>query len=567
MGSQSASFELTDDSGTLDVLLSGTGITGTLSATPNAVDFQPQPWFDGGQQQGITIQDSPDAGVQGSSATITGPDASLFYIAFGQNCATQQYNPGSTCGMGVGFNPPNGPGVFHAQLEISSDSLSSPLIVPLNATALSGPNAVVTPVQTDFGDVAVGKSVARTVTISNNGDSPLQVQGSFIVSGSPLSFPVTADGCSGQVIDPGSSCQITVSFQPSTVGYRDATIIVLTNTQRNVMPVAFSGTGAPTLGGAATITGTAAAGSRLTCDPVGYPAGTTYGYQWLQNGRPLAGADLRTFVPLDANVGNRLACRITAINSVSQQTVTSPATARLLPMALSGEPGAFTDSESCRVLQTDHLLGVAGHAAVVRYGHPVTPLAPLTLTSSIPLQVRIDGHRVGRGKAVTIAPSDLSAFADGSHNLTIAAAGTTARSRLLLAPCQLAVNLTGGPDRATTLSASSRFGIHSLTFHLPRAMHLQASAHRLVGSGAFKSAGYPTREFNLVGPRTSWDNVHIRLARHTITITRLPIQTGVISITLRPGIVGGRTGNLTATANERGISTAQEASAPASWFR
>ncbi len=103
----------------------GTGITGTLTANPSLLNFMPQPYYNGGQQQGINIQNSNDAGTQTSSGTITGPDASRFYIDYGQNCTNQQYGPGNGCPMGVGFNPPNGPGTFHAQLEISSDSLAS----------------------------------------------------------------------------------------------------------------------------------------------------------------------------------------------------------------------------------------------------------------------------------------------------------------------------------------------------------------------------------------------------------------------------------------------------------
>jgi hypothetical protein len=105
-GAKSASLELNDDSGTLDIPLTGTGITGTLTANPNPLNFTPQPYFDGGQQQGINIQNSNDAGTQTTSATITGPDATRFYIANGQNCTNQQYGPGNGCGMGVGFNPP-----------------------------------------------------------------------------------------------------------------------------------------------------------------------------------------------------------------------------------------------------------------------------------------------------------------------------------------------------------------------------------------------------------------------------------------------------------------------------
>ena len=107
-GHENAALEITDDSGTLDVPVSGTGITGTLSAAPNPLAFTPQPWFYGGQQQSITIQDSNDAGVQASSAVITGRDASRFSIGWGQNCGTQR-STGFTCGMGINFNPPNAP--------------------------------------------------------------------------------------------------------------------------------------------------------------------------------------------------------------------------------------------------------------------------------------------------------------------------------------------------------------------------------------------------------------------------------------------------------------------------
>ncbi|HLN12503.1 MAG TPA: choice-of-anchor D domain-containing protein [bacterium] len=55
-GVQTAALEISDDSGTLDVPLSGTGITGTLSASPNPIQFTAEPYFYGGQQQSITIQ-------------------------------------------------------------------------------------------------------------------------------------------------------------------------------------------------------------------------------------------------------------------------------------------------------------------------------------------------------------------------------------------------------------------------------------------------------------------------------------------------------------------------------
>ena len=143
-GAKSAALSIVDDSGTVDVPLSGSGITGTLTADPNPFAFNPQPWFFGGQQQNLNLNVSSDAGVQVTSANITGPDASLFYIAWGQNCVSQTYGAGTSCGMGIGYNPPAA-GTFHAQLEITSDSASSPLVVPISVTSLAGPHSTISP--------------------------------------------------------------------------------------------------------------------------------------------------------------------------------------------------------------------------------------------------------------------------------------------------------------------------------------------------------------------------------------------------------------------------------------
>jgi len=565
-GPQTASLEITDDSGTLDVPLSGTGIAGTLTASPNPVNFPPQPWFNGGQQQSINIQNSNDAGTQATSAIITGPDAARFYIAWGQNCASQQFGPGWTCGMGIGFNPPNGPGTFHAQLEVSSDSLTSPLIIPLNATALSGPHAVISPLQTDFGNVAVGHSAAQIVTVSNDGDYPMQVQQAFMVTGRPSDLPITADSCSGQVVSQGSSCTFTVAYQPSTTGELDGTVILITSGNGPVTPIGFSGDGVPTVNGAASLTGMPAAGSTLTCNPVGYPAGTSYAYQWLRNAHLVAGAYTPQLVLHDTDVGAVFSCRIIATNPVSSQTVTSPTTSAIAPLTLTGQPGAFTDEGTCRSLQTDHLLRLGRHAVSVSYGTPATPWAPLTLSSALALRARIDGHIVGVGKLVTISPRTLSRFADGSHTLSVAGAGTSSQSRLLLGPCLLAVRLNGGPGQATTLAASSRYGISTLTFRLPPGLHLTARLGRKLGWATLKPAGYPSRGFNLIGPRTTSNDVHVTLTAHTVTVTNLPAQTGVIILTLRAGVLFGDPGIIRLAARQRGSRTLLHASTPATWL-
>lgn len=565
-GTQTASLEITDTTGTLDVPLSGTGISGTLTASPNAVVFGAQPYYNGGQQVGLNIQNSNDAGVQATSGTITGPDAADFYIANGQNCWSQEYGTGSSCQMNIGFNPPNGPGTFQAQLEITSDSVSSPLVIPITATSLNGPHPVLSPPETDFGDVAIGHSAAQVMTVSNDGDYPMQVQGTLLITSTPLDLPITADQCSGQIVDPGAFCQFTVTYRPTAARALNATVLLLTSANGAPTPTGFTGDGVPTIHGTASVTGNLAAGSTLTCNPAGDPSGTHYTYRWLRDGDLVADAHSRQLALGDSAVGAHFACRIVASNTVSRQTVTSRRTAEIAPMNLALLQGAFTDQGTCRTIAAGHVVRLGRHEVTVSYGAPSTPWAPLTLTAASTLQVNIDGQRVGTGTLVTLSPQTLSTFANGRHTLTIVSAGTVGKNPLVLGTCSLAVRLNGGPGQATTLSASSQYGLSTLSFRLPSSLYLDTGFARKLGWATVTSAGYPISGFNLVGSRTTSNAVTVTVTAHTVTVTNLPPRTGVMSVTLRPGVLSGVTGIVGLAARQRGSRSVLGATAPASWL-
>src|SRR5512143_877636 len=66
----------------------------------------------------------------------------------------------------------------------------------------------------DFGPVAVGATSApHQFTLTNAGPEtsrPLEVA----LAGNPTDFAVATDGCSGQTLSAGSSCQVLVTFTP-----------------------------------------------------------------------------------------------------------------------------------------------------------------------------------------------------------------------------------------------------------------------------------------------------------------------------------------------------------------
>ncbi len=150
----------------------GHGWTGTVAA--NAPTWNSQPYFYGPQQQQINVFDSSVWRVELGAVSISGPDSGAFSISNG--CAEGQILWFSSCSVYVTFSPTH-PGAYEAQLEIANDGTEDPFVLPLEVTALKGPEVSIDPSSIDFGPVEVGQSAPdELVTIENVGDAPLQVQ-------------------------------------------------------------------------------------------------------------------------------------------------------------------------------------------------------------------------------------------------------------------------------------------------------------------------------------------------------------------------------------------------------
>jgi hypothetical protein len=151
-------------------------------------------------------------------------------------------------------------------------------------------------------------------------------------------FPISDNNCLDRQIAASDSCRFRVGFIPIAVGDKDGSLFVISNASNpGVTTIGLDGTGVAPAGGPAaapdgtvTISGSARAGKRLTCLPHSYPSDTDFAYQWLRNGKPISGALGRRRVLGDADLGTRLACRLTAAGPGGSQTVTSPGTTPVL---------------------------------------------------------------------------------------------------------------------------------------------------------------------------------------------------------------------------------------------
>jgi hypothetical protein len=132
--------------------------------------------------------------------------------------------------------------------------------------AATGPSIEISPSTVSFGNLAVGQSATKTVTVTNNGTETLTVSGisvtgtGFSASGPKLPMSLSA----------GQSASVSAVFKPTTGNADTGTITIASNADGSPSLIALSGTGTTTTAAALTATpssiafGSVAVGSEAT---------------------------------------------------------------------------------------------------------------------------------------------------------------------------------------------------------------------------------------------------------------------------------------------------------------
>jgi hypothetical protein len=185
----------------------------------------------------VTLSNTGTTTITINSISTTGD-----FAVFQNQCPTT-FNSAAYCTVFVTFTPIAG-GVRNGTLVINDTSPGNPHIVQLTGTGLA-PNVSVSPASLTFPSQGLNTtSPEQTVTVTDTGTSGLGIS-RIAISGTNAGDFAETNNC-GLGLDAGKSCGVFVTFTPTALGTRGATLTI--NDALGMQTVALAGTGALTLG-------------------------------------------------------------------------------------------------------------------------------------------------------------------------------------------------------------------------------------------------------------------------------------------------------------------------------
>lgn len=241
-GSRSTRLRIADATGRYvrTLAVRGVGARAEIGFNPDGLTFEPTLAGQSSQAiQTVSLTNESSVAFTMGEASLTGAGASGFAIAR-NGCAGQPLDPGDSCTVDVAFDPP-GAGDFQANLAIADATGEYMWASALAGTGqLSAPG--ISPARIAFGQAVIGSRASQTVTLTNTGSAPLEVQ-NLRLDDATRTFSVRGDSCTRNPVQPGESCRITLGFNPQAERSYSANLIITDNAVRSPRQVAISGQG------------------------------------------------------------------------------------------------------------------------------------------------------------------------------------------------------------------------------------------------------------------------------------------------------------------------------------
>jgi FG-GAP-like repeat len=183
----------------------------------------------------ITVTNTGSATLEISSISLSTGDATDYTQK--NNCGSQLL-AGAACQVTVGFHP-HKINSRVSQLNIADNANGSPQIVTLTGM---GTYVSLSSAALNFGAQRVGtKSPSKTITVTNEGNFSIAMQGIAIGGANPKDF--TETNTCGRSLETKHSCKVSVAFTPTAKGARSAEVLINDNGGASPQQVSLAGTG------------------------------------------------------------------------------------------------------------------------------------------------------------------------------------------------------------------------------------------------------------------------------------------------------------------------------------
>jgi hypothetical protein len=213
------------------ITMLNTGVASFSPTTPLA--FPVQPINSNSRQQAVILTNDGTTAL-----SITSIKASRgFQVS--ETCGTS-VAVGGNCSINVLFKPKTA-GTYAGSVTIIDGASSKPQFVELSGSATV---VKVSPTSLKFGGQMVGtKSAPQVITATNVGSAVIQFS-SVTIGGMGRGDFSQTNNCSGLAVEPGASCEVTVTFDPTKTGARDASLYLnLPSGSVSPAPLTLTGTG------------------------------------------------------------------------------------------------------------------------------------------------------------------------------------------------------------------------------------------------------------------------------------------------------------------------------------
>jgi hypothetical protein len=218
--------------GITSVSISGTVAQSGLTLSPGSINF-------GNAVTGVANTQTVQIGNSGTVA-VTINAANISGAGFSTSGLTLPLtlNVGKTATFNVQFSPKSA-GPSTGNLSLASDMPNSPSAIALSGAGVAaGLKLAVNPLNVSFGNVNVGSTASRAVTLTNTGNSDVAISHAALTGAN-----LTLSGGSAVTLSPSQSITLTVQYSPTSTASTAGTLAIVSNATGAPASIPISGNG------------------------------------------------------------------------------------------------------------------------------------------------------------------------------------------------------------------------------------------------------------------------------------------------------------------------------------